>query len=222
MTKSNKILLGAFSLIVALMMGYALFSESVTVSGTSTAKGHFLITSTCDVINNDSTYVGYVNVSGFKSSGTGSCKIENGVVKTTSTLSKPTEKVNFLVKIHNEDSNNFNINLKKVTSSNNMTPTGASGDILYIDMNTGLSAWYRVYKLDSTQTYCGHTTSSIRGDSNVSSAGILVKNDCVLYMIITHSWEDAAQLGLAQPAVPANGATINYNVELQFEQAPMN
>ena len=222
MDKKNKLLLGALTFVVVCVIGYALFSETITVTGTSTAKGQFLITSTCEVINSDITYVGSGNVTGFQSSGTGSCKIENGVVKTTSTLSKPTDQVNFLVKIYNEDSNNFNINLKKVTSSNNMTPTGVSGDILHIDMKTGLSAWYRVYKLDSTQTYCGHTTSSIRGDSNVSNAGILVKNDCVLYMIITHSWEDAAQLGLAQPAVPENGATINYNVELQFEQAPMN
>lgn len=47
MTKSNKFLLGIITLVVTLMIGYALFSETVTVTGTATAKGNFDITTTC-------------------------------------------------------------------------------------------------------------------------------------------------------------------------------
>ena len=47
MTKSNKFLLGIITLVVTLMIGYALFSETITVTGTATAKGSFDITTTC-------------------------------------------------------------------------------------------------------------------------------------------------------------------------------
>ena len=218
MNKNNKILVGILTFVVVCVIGYALFSDNINVTGTATAQGQFLLDTTCQVITSDTAYVGAGNVTGVKSSGTGNCVIENGVIKTSSTLSKPTDRVNFLVRIYNADANEFSINLKKVTSPNNMTPSGTSGDILYIDM-TGLSAWYRIFKVNSTLANCGYTTTSIRGDSAVSAANLFIKSDCSMYMIITHSWEDAAQLGLAQPAVPENGATINYNVELEFVQS---
>ena len=218
MNKGNKILVGVLFFIVVCVVGYALFSDNIKVTGTATAQGQFILDTTCNVITSDMTYLGVDNVTGYKSSGTGSCTIENGVVKTSSNLSKPTDRVNFLVKIYNHDANEFPINLKKVTSSNNMTASGTSGDVIYVDMNTGLSAWYRIFKVDSTLSYCGYTTNSVRGDAAASSANLLINSDCSMYMIITHSWEDAAQLGLKQPAVPASGATINYDVELDFEQ----
>lgn len=219
MNKNNKFLVGILALVVICVIGYALFSDNIKVTGTAAAQGQFMINTWCDVITSDTAYVGAGNVSGFKSSGTGTCRIENGVIKTSSTLLKPTDKVNFLVRIQNADANEFSMNLKKVTSPNNMTASGASGDIIYIDMKTGLSAWYRVFKVNSTLSNCGYTTTSIRGDSTVSAANLFIKSDCSMYMIITHSWEDASQLGLAQPAVPANGASINYNVELEFVQS---
>lgn len=47
MSKSNKILLGVFAFVVVCVMGYALFSETITINGTATAKGEFNITTTC-------------------------------------------------------------------------------------------------------------------------------------------------------------------------------
>lgn len=41
MKKGNKILLIVFSFIVSFLIGYALFSENITVTGTATAKGIF-------------------------------------------------------------------------------------------------------------------------------------------------------------------------------------
>ena len=47
MSKSNKILLGVFAFVVVCVMGYALFSETITVTGSATAKGEFNISTTC-------------------------------------------------------------------------------------------------------------------------------------------------------------------------------
>lgn len=47
MNKGNKILLGVLAFVVACVVGYALFSESITISGSASAKGDFDISATC-------------------------------------------------------------------------------------------------------------------------------------------------------------------------------
>lgn len=48
MNKKNKILVGCLALLLALSVGYALFSDSITINGTATAKGSFDITPSCE------------------------------------------------------------------------------------------------------------------------------------------------------------------------------
>ena len=47
MNKKNKILVGCLALLLVLSVGYALFSETITINGTATAKGNFDIVGTC-------------------------------------------------------------------------------------------------------------------------------------------------------------------------------
>ena len=47
MNKGNKILLGVLSFVVVCVVGYALFSETITVTGTATANGSYELTTTC-------------------------------------------------------------------------------------------------------------------------------------------------------------------------------
>ena len=47
MNKSNKILLGVLLFVVVCVVGYALFSETITVTGTATASGDFAFESKC-------------------------------------------------------------------------------------------------------------------------------------------------------------------------------
>ena len=47
MNRSNKLLLIVLSFVVVCVVGYALFSETITVTGTATAKGSFDIELTC-------------------------------------------------------------------------------------------------------------------------------------------------------------------------------
>ena len=44
LSKNNKILIGCLALLLVMSVGYALFSETITVNGTATAKGEFSIT----------------------------------------------------------------------------------------------------------------------------------------------------------------------------------
>ena len=143
MTKNNKILIGILAFMLVCVVGYALFSDNITVTGTATAQGQFMIVPSCEVITTDTiTLSAGQKVSGYKSTGTGTCTIENGVIKTTSNLSKPTDEVHFYVQIYNHDSNEVPAILKKITSPNNLTTTGQPGDAIYGDFSTGLAAWY--------------------------------------------------------------------------------
>ena len=47
MNNKNKILIGCLALLLALSVGYALFSDTITINGTATAKGDFNITPEC-------------------------------------------------------------------------------------------------------------------------------------------------------------------------------
>lgn len=48
MNKNNKLLLGILSFVVVCVVGYALFSETITVTGTATAEGSFDLTTSCE------------------------------------------------------------------------------------------------------------------------------------------------------------------------------
>ena len=47
MNKQKKVIIAVLTLVVTMMVGYALFSEALTINGTATAKGDFSITATC-------------------------------------------------------------------------------------------------------------------------------------------------------------------------------
>ena len=45
--RKNKILIGCLALLLVMAVGYALFSENITINGTATAKGDFDMSITC-------------------------------------------------------------------------------------------------------------------------------------------------------------------------------
>lgn len=47
MNRNNKILVGVLAFIVAMTIGYALFSDKITITGTAKAKGDFSVTAAC-------------------------------------------------------------------------------------------------------------------------------------------------------------------------------
>ena len=48
MNKKKSIIIGIFSLALVMVVGYALFSDTITINGTASAEGEFSLTATCN------------------------------------------------------------------------------------------------------------------------------------------------------------------------------
>ena len=78
MKKKNMIIIGIITLILAVAIGYAIFSDTLTINGSATAKGNFELSYFCEK-----------DLSGLASLGEGECSVDGSTVTTTSTFSKP-------------------------------------------------------------------------------------------------------------------------------------
>ena len=60
LSRQNKIIVGIVALVLALTVGYALFSQSLNIGGTASAKGEFkLIFASASEIDKTPTCVGF-------------------------------------------------------------------------------------------------------------------------------------------------------------------
>ena len=53
MKKKNMVIIGVIALILAVSVGYALFSDTLTINGTATAKGDFNLSYACEFVDED-------------------------------------------------------------------------------------------------------------------------------------------------------------------------
>ena len=97
MNKKNKILAGCLALLLALSVGYALFSKTITINGTATAKGSFDITTTCQAGDIYNEFTG-LNEYGYDSD---ECLANNNSVSYKVNLTKPGAKRFFTIVIKN-------------------------------------------------------------------------------------------------------------------------
>jgi hypothetical protein len=199
MTGKNKILIGCLALLLVLSVGYALFSETVQINGTATAKGEFDISYTCEIVTEDNATID----NSYTKGGKGECKIENGIIKTNSTLYKPGDEVYFRVNITN--SGTIPAKLVTVDSSNNYAfesgwPNGA-GDEVYFDPTYSLLG---LYVLEDTNT---------GGDSTLEQMELVLQPKQTESAVILHGW---SWINEKQP--PKEGVIMNYNISLGFEQ----
>lgn len=196
-------LAGLLSFSLILVVGYALFSESLAITGTATAQGSFDLTYEC--------------VTRKVGNGKGEYSIDNekNTITTTSTLTKPTDGISFLVKITNTGT--IPVIIKTVTSSNNFSNTefNAPGDKIYLDKTTFLSAQFVV----SPVVNADNTLSGpyYVGDTAVENANLTIQPGETIGMSIFHSWHDSGQTE-KQPSLPEDGATINYDLTFEFQQ----
>ena len=223
MNKKNKILVGCLALLLVLSVGYALFSETITINGTATAKGSFGFEYTCEVLtetltlNENRREPQNGQIFTIKpGTGAGECEIVDGVIKTRSTLSKPGERVVFYVTIENPDGN-IDAILKTIDTPNNYSSRTATsaGDVLFADLTTGLGATYELY----ARMYPGYYYQKFVGDSNIENAQISFPDDYLWDLIIYHEWAD---MGSNQPEIPEEGASISYDIKIGFEQVVSN
>ena len=199
MNNRNKILVGCLALLLVLSVGYALFSETIEINGTATAKGDFDIGFVCT----STTPTG---------AATGDCSISGQTITTKSNLTKPSENVTYVITLTNNGS--IPAKLKTVTSPNNWigdgTETSSTNAIAYLVKDYFLYAMYEVEGVDmADETY----------DTTVMNANIVLQPNESKVITVTHAWAD---YGDEQPALPEAGVTMNYNVSFGFEQVAAN
>ena len=107
MNKSNKILLGVLAFVVVCVVGYALFNETITVTGTATASGNFDILTTCQTgLSNDTLSIlapdgganADIDQAGFKND---SCEVVDDDVKIAVEFEYPTARRYFTINFKN-------------------------------------------------------------------------------------------------------------------------
>ena len=100
MNKSNKILLGVLSFVVVCVVGYALFSETITVTGTATARGDFSFEKKCFAGDSRNVYQ-RATEGGY---GQESCTVNGDKVSISSELLYPTAFRFYTIEIKNTGS----------------------------------------------------------------------------------------------------------------------
>lgn len=138
---------------------------------------------------------------------TGTCKVTDNKVTTTSNFKKPTDAYVNMVTITN--SGTIPAVLKTVDSSNNKNNEWkVAGDERY------LNEYYLVamYLLDG-----------IEGDYAVESANIELQPNESIILQIRHGWPSSDDIddGI-QKEVPEAGASMSYNITLGFEKLTTN
>ncbi len=205
MNKKKGIIIGVFSLVITMVVGYALFGKNIEIKGTATASGNFDLSYICNVEGNG---------------GTGSYEIVDNKITTTSTLTKPTDSVTYTITITNNGT--IPAVLKTIASSNNVSRDdfNVPGDSAYLDKATMLVAGYELCKLQADGNTCiGSYSDATSGDSAIAAQNITLQPGEKMLVSVMHAWGDSGDLGVEQPKLPDGGATMEYNVTLGFEQA---
>ena len=105
LSRNNKILVGCLALLLVMSVGYALFSDTITINGSATAKGEFEITTEAIDLSQDiySNFVPDGNVSsGIVENPT--ISVSNNQVTSSVTLGAPGSYQYFGIKITNTGS----------------------------------------------------------------------------------------------------------------------
>ena len=114
LSKNNKILIGCLALLLVMSVGYALFSDTITINGSATAKGDFNLVTTCDM---DAEALELAQLRDMGSSTNPKISCEGNVVNASATLDYPGSIKYFRVMVTNTGT--IRAKLKKVVELNN-------------------------------------------------------------------------------------------------------
>lgn len=220
--KNNKIFIVCLVLLLILSIGYAYFSQSITVSGTASAKGSFDITLNCSQGYHSelSSYytslnegqVGYSNVS---------CNVSGNNVTMNTNLAYPGSNRIFTIKMTN------NGTIDAILKANSKNQIGTITEKVCLDTNKDnamSSSECTTYNneldgeyVDSVITYMkdsnGTIKTAISGGILTTidgSLAIILKPNQTIYLTYTFEWpEDATN---------ANYITTNLTTNYKFTQ----
>lgn len=115
MKKKNMIIIGVIALILAVSVGYALFSDTLTINGSATAKGDFSISAACTPgLTHDEFLTSNTMGSAPKQDNNysnDSCSVSDNKVTYSAELLQPGAVRNFTVKITNTGSINATMSM---------------------------------------------------------------------------------------------------------------
>lgn len=211
MNSKNKILVGCLALLLTLSVGYALFSDTITINGTATAKGSFDMTVTCEVVTSETATdaeKGTVMTVG----GTGNCQIDDDTITTTSTLTKPTDQVGYRITFTNNGT--IPALLKSIISSNNADYFDTSGIL-----HNGDKFYVNEYYLMSFYGFLNGGSFKRIADSQVSTLNLKLNPGEKFTAYVMNFWANSDNtVGQPQKELPKEGSNINYNLTALFEQ----
>ena len=232
MNKGNKILLAVLAFVLVCVVGYALFSESITITGSATASGDWGITATCQpgipsLIGSAADDLLYYKEGGFSGD---TCNVTDGTkVKFNTNLLYPSAARHFTVKFTNTGNVNATIDMsgngdlfetvifknessevceinssnEKVNCSDRLTyDTGSSNFIK--DSILGFSdASGKFYSLDEVDEFINSDTGVVALESGES-----------IYIALTIYWND-------KYVSSNNSANLSFevNADVDFIQA---
>ena len=108
MKKKNVIIIGIIALILAVSVGYALFSDTLNINGTATAKGDFSMSATCTPGLIDERFMDANTMNRAPSLdnnyGSDSCQVNDNKITYSAELLQPGAVRNFTIKITNTGS----------------------------------------------------------------------------------------------------------------------
>ena len=224
MNKKNKILVGCLALLLVLSVGYALFSETITINGTATAKGDFDITvSEADMTNEG---VLWMYGSGEHSRGIVENPIINingNAVTTSVTLGSPGSYYGFGIRLENtgsipaklksikdltrnvvildKDTQNIDYTVYEIgTEQNGLRVTLFNEDGYVDDYQYGVDDYVR-----STDSF---------GDPDAMLSAVLEPGE-YLYFFFDYAW-------LTSSTIQEEDLTLSWNVQFNFEQVTAN
>ena len=220
MNKSNKVLLGVLAFVVVCVIGYALFSETITVTGTATAKGNFEIT-TSEV---DKDYANEFFMTWYAPEYENPImSINDNEVSTSVTLKNPGATYTFSVKMENTGSipariksikdltnNNIIFDRETDTYGNTFFFVGESSNTISAEMlfDGGYASDYA----DSPEDYTRVIEQVIDNDAFYNA--VLDPGESV-YFFFAYRWSELATKS-------EENLSITWNVQFNFEQVTVN
>ena len=192
MKKNNKLLIIILTIIVTLMMGYALFSENITVTGTATASGNFDINYTCQtgLASVDGIYDNAFNsLNGQETENSysdDSCSIVDNKISFKTNLTAPGAMRYYTVKI----TNNGTIPALAPIHGSSTTEACMSGE-MYDKLGLGVYTGFPICRVNLFDQDDGNSNYSSINFEDFSFVYIIEKNDGTLVNLYQIPEEEA-------------------------------
>ena len=227
MMKKNKILIGCLALLLALSVGYALFSETITINGTATAKGDFDIVANCATgYSSELVTAGFYESVDQGQSGysADTCGVNGNAVTFSTSFSNPGAIRYFTVKLTNEGSIPAKFDTDKVTGGGMVanlqkkvchlkedgTPSeNCTSDMQYVNENGNTSANVYNYEVVGIQNTDG---SYCKWGDSCSEGFTTLETGMSIYYVMSFEWPSDYVSGYD------NGFTANATMEFPLVQ----